>query len=207
MADKLILPSGSFWLVNPITHKSFRPYATAIGQAALAWNELQETLGNLFNIVVSKEADGLGIALTLWHAIDSDRAQRKMLKDALERITHFRRITPAQAGAIGWLLSEANKLSDARNDIIHSPLQSITDSENAKLVEIKPRSFTGHPRARKLARRHLLSEFRWCRDTAITLSIYCRRTQVALVDDTFPLPNIPRLPSRGQKNQKPARRP
>jgi hypothetical protein len=36
---------------NRFTAKAIRPYAEAIGQVALAWNDLHETLGTIFTEV------------------------------------------------------------------------------------------------------------------------------------------------------------
>src|SRR5882672_5246490 len=127
---KMVKPASPerFWRVNELTHKSLHPYVTAIGQASVAWNALQEELGGLFAMIVGIEAGGdKGITSTIWHTIDNDRTQRKLLLAASQRIHAFGKITDTAFEEIKWLKVEADKLSDARNDAIHSPLRSRTN--------------------------------------------------------------------------------
>jgi hypothetical protein len=65
----------------------FKPYVTALGQLALAWNDLQESLAGLFMTLVNpppKEGDFVTYTpLWVWASIKSDRSQREMLKAAI----------------------------------------------------------------------------------------------------------------------------
>ena len=65
------------------------PYVTALGKVAHAWNYLQEALGQLFCAVTGLENDGTGEAI--WHSLNSDRAQRDMLRAATLATGHLNR--------------------------------------------------------------------------------------------------------------------
>ena len=73
---------------NRFTSKSFRAYAAAIGQVALTWNDLHETLGMLFMEVAF---EGSLKAEDAWQSLIVDRAKREMLKAVLDGMTihHF----------------------------------------------------------------------------------------------------------------------
>jgi len=67
------------------TSGRFQPYVTALGQLALSWNDLQESLAGLFwtSMLTAPPQAGNVVrytALRVWHAVKSDRSQRDMLK-------------------------------------------------------------------------------------------------------------------------------
>jgi len=187
---------------NSLTDKSFQPYVIAIGQTSLAWNALQEALCELFSRVAKKEVErDFGIFLAIWHSLDSDRAQRKMFSTIARRIWEIGGIDDAMHKDIRWLLAEADKLSDARNDVIHSPLVSrsnVVDPSNIK-IQVASRM---HPRAKKLGMKDILPEMRRCRDTAIILRDYCLKMDGSLNfgAQEWPWPEKPRLLSRVGKS-------
>lgn len=64
--------------VERYTSKEYRPYVMAIGQVALAWNDLNEALVSLFTTLV-----GAGIDFKLQAALQSvtsDKVRRGMLR-------------------------------------------------------------------------------------------------------------------------------
>jgi hypothetical protein len=64
---------------------AFEPYALAIGQLTLAWNDLHERLANLFwGIMGGGFPDR---ALGIWNSANFDRARREMLKAAARATT------------------------------------------------------------------------------------------------------------------------
>jgi hypothetical protein len=186
--------------------REFRPYVMALGQLALAWNEMQEMLAVLF-----WTAMGMGPGaptLAVWHAIKSDRSQRTMLRAALgtlsERV-HPRSAKLSDDGA--WLLNEADKLEDARNDAIHSPLCLLGDSPLGQIAglvpTIRPEILLGNPRAARLGERaDLLAELRWCRDRAFILADFAEALDRAYMNlsGRYAWPDRPKLSARGQKN-------
>jgi hypothetical protein len=102
-----------------------------------------------------------------------------------------------------WLLDEADKLEDARNDSIHSPLASfaadnIWAQHQGIVGRIVPSVAFGNRRAIKLARKDLLTEFRWCRDASLTLRDFAGEIYEAVAARTA-WPDRPSLPNRGRK--------
>jgi hypothetical protein len=151
----------------------------AIGQVALAWNDLQENNGKLFSMVAGIETIGdSGMILTIWHSLDSDRAQRKLLAVAADRMFASSNITEKITKIQNGFFAETDKLSDARNDVIHSPLMSLTNAEDKTNIDIRVGSLI-HPRAKKLSKKDILPEMRRCRDRAILLHSFCPRCRSA----------------------------
>lgn len=187
------------------TAREFRPYVTALGQLALAWNDLQESLAGLFWTAMLSGPPQAGDfvdyrPLRIWHAIRSDRSQKDMLRAIL---VHYRVDwkRPTFIDDVKWLLGAAEGLENARNDAIHSPLFFVERSLYGIShlgKKVAPADWLFNPRAVSLAKRaDLLAEFRYCRDTAITLSDYAREMDSALLHPRRPWPGRPRLPNRG----------
>lgn len=190
----------------------FQPYSIALGQLALAWNDLHEHLGFVFCSMMGdfSAVDITAVrSLEIWHSCYQDRAAREMLRacadveddDFDKRFGDVRR-------EILWLLRKVESVEEVRNNAIHSPLMSTI--EEASLNAIKwPRrvhAFTwfGHRRARKLAKTlDLLMTFVWCRDTALTLRDYAAEIESHLTGAQSSLPERPVLPNRGQKKGAP----
>ena len=184
--------------------KGFAPYVSALGQLALAWNDLHEALAGLFwTLMNGPPQEGTVVDRTpihIWHSLRSDLAQREMLKAA---VTHS--ITDWGENRkewfkedVLWVLDKTMDLSHARNDAIHSPLfLNVFGPGPATLI---PLHFTFNPRAIGLAKRNdLLGEFRYCRDVAITLHDYARLLDGALVNPQRAWPGRPGMPVRRQK--------
>lgn len=179
------------------TELPYRPYALAIGQVVLSWNDLCAVLAGLFWTVMGGGYSD--IPLAAWNAHPSDRAQRLMLRAAVN--AYFGVYAPSHATAaddLDWLLVEAGKLEDIRNNVIHAPLASAGAGKNTIIL---PASVMGSPRAKRLdklltERKSLLAEFRWCRDTAIVLRDYGWRMDWVLSEQRGSWPERPRLPVR-----------
>src|SRR5690349_235351 len=105
-----------------ITEEKFQPFALAIGQMALAWNELHEALWVLFSQALGQDKDKQFQGLGIWGAITSDRQKRLVLDAAInligrEKHTEF----PQLAADILWVIERSNSLEDKRNNVVHSP--------------------------------------------------------------------------------------
>jgi hypothetical protein len=188
----------------------FRSYVSALGQLALAWNDLQESLAALFLSLhlhgPPQAGDRVDYApLWVWHSIRSDRTQKEMLRALIDHTTtdwgrpNFKADTKQ-------LIVMATALEGARNDAIHSPLFSTDKSLYGSAYraganeKVAPAAWQFNPRAVSLAKRqNLLGEFRYCRDTAIALSDYARAIDVALMNPARPWPDKPSLPTRSPK--------
>jgi hypothetical protein len=200
-------------LRQQFTGREFAPYARAIGQAGLAWNDLHERLGLLFESILGMP-DHM-VALAVWHSSIQDRACREMLKSILYEVPLRWPVGFPRAGDdIAWILDRAQSLEDARNDMIHAPLILLghRGAEHAAgylaavySPRIVAQEFLGHKRAAKLSGKDLLAEFRWCRDTALLLRDFTVDVTIALgaVSKPSPWPGRPVLPTRVQKTNRP----
>src|SRR5690349_17271953 len=141
---------------KPKTHRAaLKPYLLALGELALAWSGLQETLGLLFAAVVANN-DGR-ISQAIWQSQNNDRSQRELLRFANEA-----RAWPKDSKAnddIAFLLADIQSLQDKRNDAIHSPYilwYGIQDATGELRFKLEPRTFHGNVRANKLKDKDLL---------------------------------------------------
>jgi hypothetical protein len=197
------------------TGREFLPYVTALGQLALAWNDLQESFKELFWTAMLPGPPQAGdsyefTALYLWNCIPSDRQQRKMLRAVLDCL-------PGEWNRPNFIsdatdaLNDADRLEDWRNDAVHSPLFYAPKSLHGLAVQggdkVVPVQWLFNPRAVKLAQREdLLSEFRYVRDAALALSDYIRAMNSALVNSHKPWPKKQTLLARSGKSPVQGRR-
>jgi hypothetical protein len=184
----------------------FEPYVSALGQFALAWNDLQNNLCRLFAIVIIDKVIHPGDEANnapeyAWHAVKSDRAQREMLREA---VTHSK--LPRQYGVQSdglWLITEVGKLEDRRNDILHSPLISIKMLEGHN--KIFPNTFAKNPRAKKLREaRDLLEEIKSALKNAILLADFADALTIVFLNPQqlpYTLPCRPSLQGRHPKEK------
>ena len=155
------------------TSAQFRPYVTALGQLALAWNGLHETLCLLFCTAMGGGA--VNQFLAIWHALKNDRAQRDVLSASVT--SNFMSAVPTKyVSDVTWLCKMADVLEEERNNALHAPLWAPSDS-----TKVEPYTALGHVRAKKLANKDTLFEFRWCRDRANALAIFAAQIDEALV--------------------------
>jgi len=189
--------------VERYSEPEFAPYVTALGRFALAWNELQANLCELFSVVAlertPRAGDMVNYAPTyIWHAIRSDRSQRDMLKAA---IMHSQIARGAELKEHGeWLCSRVNDLEERRNNILHAPL--IQWQRGTAETEIIPNVFSRNPRALKLAEAEdILKEITSATNYALELSTYAIRILNAVLGPSAPWPSKPARqgPHRKQK--------
>jgi hypothetical protein len=102
-----------------------------------------------------------------------------------------------------WLIDRAISLEDKRNDAIHAPLFAVNKSiygEMPASEPIAPAWWLKNPRAKALSEsKNLLGQFKYCRDTAITLSDYAKAIDGALVNPQRTWPKRPSLPEKQPK--------
>jgi hypothetical protein len=118
----------------------------------MAWNEFQETLGQLYSVMFEQHA---GLAVASWQALENDRAQREMLR----AVARYALGPNSKAySEIGWLIEQANQqLSNQRNFGIHTPLMVF--SENNGPAQILPLTIFGNRRAIALEGKDILAEY------------------------------------------------
>jgi hypothetical protein len=167
--------------------------AQEIGFLVLEWNALQEELVAIFSVLLT--GNSVGRPQAVWHSTPNDRAQREMLRGAI----NFRglRNPPSDDSieAVNWLLKETDILANQRNDVIHSPFIRMFDKHGGRIM---PNTMHGNPRAKQLEKKEqLLSEIRWYRAKAQTLANYAFKLFFHFFDQSA-LPKKPQLPHRGQ---------
>ena len=178
----------------PYTHRAFRPYAIALGELALAWNDLHVSLSLLFSTLLG--AGNIGPSQAVWQNIASDRMQRNVLSALASELfdryeTSGTRSKDRRREEIKWLCDRATDLEDFRNDALHSPLWGLSKPEGPYIA---PVTGLGHIRASKLLGTNLLIEFRLCRDAITSLRNYAMEVDQCLTKGGT-WPKRPRLPS------------
>jgi hypothetical protein len=111
--------------------------------------EYQEELSTLFGKLFTR-ADW-PLALSTWHALDSDRSQRRMLLRAKLKLDD-----PLLA-EIKWLVDNSDYIADQRNIGIHMPLMKYTELDGT--FRILPLAMFGNPKAVKMTGRDLVKEY------------------------------------------------
>jgi hypothetical protein len=201
MSDPHDLKSGVIYsLGEPTTGEisdNFKPYAAELGTLVYVWNGLQENLAELFWAVT--EIKNGGIPFAIWHSTQNDRAQRLMLRAAMEArftstLENYQNLRAYEL--INWLLSETDKLSERRNNSIHSPFWFVIAPGPVRMV---PNDFQHNPRAQKLKGKELLNEFKLNRETAAILADFTHRLTMSVRNKEIAWPDKPSLLNRGQK--------
>ena len=170
------------------TDKAFRPYALALGEIALAWNDLHVSLSFVFCSILAVGNFNFGPFQAIWQTITNDRMQRNVLV-AVAKEAGLALSSREQFEDIKWLCDQATKLEDFRNDALHSPLWGTS-------TRIAPVTGLGHPRATKLYGKDLLAEFRLCRESITTLRNYAMQIDECLQRRRGGWPKRPQMPRR-----------
>ena len=173
--------------------EAFRHVAAEIGFLARAWNGLHNNLATIFSVLLSPS--NVNIPLAVWNSASSDRAQREMLSAALKSWTSFHRNEAPLVDEIKWLLSECGKLSDKRNDALHSPINILMDTETFEF-RVEANYWQNHPRALKLKGKDVFDEISRYRAQTECLDRYAINLWMHLKSAT-PLPQRPKLPTTG----------
>lgn len=204
-------PTEFYYTRARFSERPFRPYALAIGQATLAWNGLNEHLGNLFWVVTGGSPNNWQ-ALDVWQSVTSDRSKREMLRAAAIRSPFpLRREFPKLVASVEWICAQGNRIEDKRNDLVHAPLILTVDrsvfasavakdgkvkhADVLKIAQVNPHAFHLNRRAGKLTDKDILAEYRWCRDMSLMVRTYADGI-FASMTEAKPWPRRPQLPAR-----------
>jgi hypothetical protein len=173
-----------FPFVLPTVEKrqeAFDAYAVAVGRVSVVWNHLHQTLGWFFAMVTGGDGD---LILAAWGSIENDRAQREMLRAAINAANSERwKQTPKAPADLFWVLGRADALSDVRNDAVHALVSLHFGPE---IVEVTVAQPARGKREKKLLNnaargRKLLDEFAKCERDADALSAFLLEATAALV--------------------------
>jgi hypothetical protein len=168
---------------------AFAPYYDVVGKVVHAWNGLQEQLAIIFCRVTDMDN---AMGLSVWHSATSDRAQRNMLRAALGVVgDEWHAKYPRGKEDITWLLSKADALAEARNNVIHAPCSVGINHQSD--FEIIPLSFHGNRRAKALRGKDVLEEFNRCENNAKLLNGYARWIDCVLSLEGYAWPDRPIL--------------
>lgn len=187
-------PAPLHFRLPRFTEENFAPYALAMGQANLAWNDLHEHMGRLFAVVLTTVGNSRSQGLAVWAALSSDRAKRQCLLAAAKDLPTLPPWPRLQMD-VEFLCHKGTSLEDARNNIIHGPLilqiplEAFSDRPSRKVARsrsaVVPHTLGGNQRAGKLAKKNLtgkelLAEYRRVRVASIKL-----RDFAAAMDDAL----------------------
>ena len=173
-------------------------HALAIGRIVMAWNELQETLGETFAGLFDDES--WTSALSAWHALESDRAQRQMLRAVAED-----RLQQDGKGLseLKWLIGQIDQMiSQQRNIGIHAPLMSYTNLDGVH--SIMPFAMFGNRKAMALVDVNILLEYAHYEQQIRKLLTFAIAIQFNLsMDEDHPAtwPERPKLTSRAPRQE------
>jgi len=109
--------------VPKLIQSSARKHARQIGEIALAWNALQDALFVLFwAIATENRYEDYHKAHAIWHTLQSDRLQRELLMAVANANLN---LPKRLVGHLKWVVERTAKLSEFRNDAIHTPVRFV----------------------------------------------------------------------------------
>jgi len=202
--------------INPLKRGKVRrgcsPYLHELALVVVAWNELHLELSQLFCVVAG--ISDMDTGLRIWHSTDNDRAQRKLLREALGGdLQHIPRVkdkgekfSERARSDIEYILKNVDSISGSRNSAVHSPYLFAIEG---KAITMQSFDFFMSPRAKELRGKDLLLEFRRQRETSTALSAFAQSVRLALYIIPEPQwPVRPTLPAVGgvQLQKHPAQR-
>jgi hypothetical protein len=175
--------------------KQFKPYATAIGQLVLAWNDLHEILVVLFWTLRGFDSK----TFDEWDAAKFDHKKRSLISKWVKGVpAKSRMLAPDLYADLEWLIKQIGCLAEWRNDSAHTPLTIIQDMPFLKpkrfTVGVAPNTTWGNLRAKQLFGKDLLADFRKYRNFASKLADFARTIERSLVDEHTTWPARPLLP-------------
>lgn len=175
-------------------------YNSAVGRVAANCTMVQEALAMIFSELATPEKNKR-IAFSIWYSLTSDRGQQAMLSAVIKSNASAR--WPAFSTAkddLAWLLKEAGRLLEARNNAIHAPTSMFLGGSRSGTAVITPLTWPGHPRAGNLIDKgDLVEEFTWVANWADVLTSFSRMIWNALLAPNGAWPDRPQRPTRGPR--------
>ena len=183
---------------------AFEEYYLAVGKVARAWNSLHEYLGQLFVTASGANWTQPWVALAIWYSVKSDRAQRDMLRAAVNAKSGRWEKLPKALNDLNWLLDRCDELAEHRNHAVHAPCSIYIGGNDPPWMG--PAYFAvGNPRvksleAKNLRGKQLIAEFDWCERYAWTLIGFIQKLEKPMASPTdYQWPDRPPKPTRKSK--------
>lgn len=168
--------------------ESFESIALALGQVALAWNDLHLSLSGLFGTVVHI---GNGVMSgAIWNSLHSDKAQRDMLQAAITTNALGYELKNKTREEILWVLNRSQKLANDRNNALHVPLVRAAEGEVVSFFGL------GNQRALNLKDNNLERLFSCVYEDIMILSGYVDGIEESIRRPQIDFPIRPRLTNR-----------
>lgn len=170
--------------------EAYAAYALALGTVVHSSNSFHETLARLYWHLVGGD---LRTSNAVWHSSQNDRAQRQMLRAALgSKPEHlWERRLPNARKDLEWLITQAEKASNQRNDAVHAPC--LFSFEAREVVAIP---FSLNQRALNLRNKKLIKEFELYSGVFGMLNTFALQASMALGSNGASWPDRPHLPAR-----------
>jgi hypothetical protein len=160
-------------------------YALAMGKIAMAWNEYHEILGDLFASIFTKSHHST--ALEIWHCLDNDRTQRRLLRTAVN--THLS-WNKKGVEELNWLLNKTDTLLSAQRNVgVHAPLHALMEVKGVNLM--LPIPGPGNRNAKQLYGKEVLKEYAHYEQQLRTICTFAtalrfKLREAAHTDDPWP---------------------
>jgi len=213
------------------TESHFDRHTKSIGSLLLAWNDLHERLSTLFVNAMGGNPAHFARSFALWHQTRTDYNKRQLLRAAVSNIPasemqpRIVRADGSRSGArpklveeIIWILDNAKKLEDWRDDSAHTPLRytyvgdvlsfeallndgSFVSSNELKQQIVVTQTGFANPRALRNSKKNILIEARYARERILVLRDYALAIDVAWTNPPLPWPDRPALPDRKPSRQ------
>jgi hypothetical protein len=170
--------------------KVIHPHALAVGELSWASNYCLTICNLIYRHLFDKE--DWNIAVRTWHTLRSDQAQLALVEAA---VLGNRRLPQFLHGEILWILASAKKLSEKRNDAIHTPIVFLNSRTRFKL---RPSEFSTFPARyeRLLKSKSLILIFRKSTGDFLALTGYALSIYLKLANnEQGSLPKRPKMRS------------
>jgi len=119
----------------------------------MAWNEYHEVLGSLFASLFTKSH--YLTALDIWHCLDNDRTQRRLLRTAANTYLAWNKKGLEE---LNWLLNKTDTLLSAQRNVgVHAPLNGLFEVEGVS--RLYPVPGPGNRNAKQLDGKDVLKEY------------------------------------------------
>jgi hypothetical protein len=180
-------------------NRSIANYTALVGQVVYASNELHATfwaiflqmMKNLTQTETSAGWEGYDVAQQIWHSLRSDDIQRTMVKAVAYPLLESK---PRERKALIWAVQAAGKISEYRNDAVHTSVVLVTAASWRRGQFVEPG--VGHPqRIEKLRRVGALKLFRLALGDLAQLEWYATAILERMRGERGPLPRRPTLRS------------